>query len=150
MSKSLVIDKLSATSLKEVLWETLNEIKSDKMLPAQGDAIASQRSSKIRRVSSSNSDCSPFCITTARYHPAFVSYEFLRLLLLLSVCLNQLNSLLNRRRDHNAGICRGDLHKSADHTNELLCPYVRERREQVRRDNRTTGKAGIVEPVKQN
>jgi hypothetical protein len=49
MSKSRVIDKLSATSLKEVLWETLNEIKTDKMLPAQGDAIASQAREILRK-----------------------------------------------------------------------------------------------------
>ena len=42
--------KLSATSLKEVLWSTLNEIKSDKMLPAQGDAIAAQAREILRTV----------------------------------------------------------------------------------------------------
>jgi len=41
---------LSATNLKEALWETLNDIKSDKMLPAQGDAIASQAREILRTV----------------------------------------------------------------------------------------------------
>jgi hypothetical protein len=50
MSKSRVIDKLSATSLKDVLWETLNEIKGDKMLPGQGDAIASQAREILRTI----------------------------------------------------------------------------------------------------
>lgn len=50
MSKSRVIDKLSATSLKEILWETLDESKTDKMLPAQGDAIASQAREILRTI----------------------------------------------------------------------------------------------------
>lgn len=41
---------LCATSLKQVLWETLNEIKSDKILPAQGDAIAAQAREILRTV----------------------------------------------------------------------------------------------------
>lgn len=41
---------LSATNLKTALWETLNDIKSDKMLPAQGDAIASQAREILRTV----------------------------------------------------------------------------------------------------
>jgi hypothetical protein len=55
MSKSPETDKaraqkLSATSLKTVLWETLNEIKTDTMLPAQGDAIASQAREILRTI----------------------------------------------------------------------------------------------------
>ena len=42
--------KLSATNLKAALWDTLNQIKSDKMLPAQGDAIAAQAREILRTV----------------------------------------------------------------------------------------------------
>jgi len=42
--------KLSAVSLKESLWETLNAIKSDTMLPGQGDAIAAQAREILRTV----------------------------------------------------------------------------------------------------
>ena len=41
---------LSATNLKTQLWETLIEIKSDTMLPAQGDAIAAQAREILRTV----------------------------------------------------------------------------------------------------
>lgn len=41
---------LSAVNLKNVLWETLNEIKSDTILPAQGDAIAAQAREILRTV----------------------------------------------------------------------------------------------------
>ena len=41
---------LSASSLKDALWETLNRIKSDDMLPAQGDAIASQARELLRTI----------------------------------------------------------------------------------------------------
>lgn len=41
---------LSAVNLKDALWETLNEVKSDKMLPAQGDAIACQAREILRTV----------------------------------------------------------------------------------------------------
>jgi len=42
--------KLSAGSLKDILWETLNEIKTDQMLPAQGDAIAAQAREILRTI----------------------------------------------------------------------------------------------------
>lgn len=42
--------KLSAVNLKNTLWETLNEIKSDKMLPAQGDAVAAQAREILRTI----------------------------------------------------------------------------------------------------
>lgn len=42
--------ELSAVNLKEVLWETLHAIKGDAMLPAQGDAIASQAREILRTV----------------------------------------------------------------------------------------------------
>lgn len=41
---------LSATNLKNALWDTLNQIKSDKMLAAQGDAIASQAREILRTI----------------------------------------------------------------------------------------------------
>lgn len=41
---------LSAVNLKNALWETLNDIKSDKMQAAQGDAIASQAREILRTV----------------------------------------------------------------------------------------------------
>lgn len=41
---------LSATNLKDALWETLVNIKEDKMLAAQGDAIASQAREILRTV----------------------------------------------------------------------------------------------------
>ncbi len=44
------MSNLSAVNLKNVLWETLNNIKSDNMLPAQGDAIAAQAREIIRTV----------------------------------------------------------------------------------------------------
>jgi hypothetical protein len=42
--------KLSAVNLKDALWETLQAIKGDDMLPAQGDAIAAQAREIIRTV----------------------------------------------------------------------------------------------------
>lgn len=44
------MNALSAINLKAVLWETLNEIKSDKMQAAQGDAIAAQAREILRTV----------------------------------------------------------------------------------------------------
>lgn len=41
---------LSAQNLKEELWDTLIQIKSDKMLAAQGDAIASQAREILRTI----------------------------------------------------------------------------------------------------
>lgn len=41
---------LTAINLKSVLWDTLNDIKSDKMLPGQGDAIAAQAREILRTV----------------------------------------------------------------------------------------------------
>lgn len=43
-------DKLTAVNLKNALWETLQSIKNDDMLPAQGDAIASQAREILRTV----------------------------------------------------------------------------------------------------
>jgi len=41
---------LSATNLKAALWETLNDVKNDKMQAAQGDAIAGQAREILRTV----------------------------------------------------------------------------------------------------
>ncbi len=50
MSAKQATKLLSAVNLKNVLWDTLNEIKTDKMLPAQGDAIAAQAREILRTV----------------------------------------------------------------------------------------------------
>ena len=42
--------QLTAVNLKNALWDTLQEIKADNMLPAQGDAIASQAREILRTV----------------------------------------------------------------------------------------------------
>lgn len=42
--------KLTATNLKKALWETMQGIKGDQILPAQGDAIASQAREILRTV----------------------------------------------------------------------------------------------------
>lgn len=41
---------LSAVSLKNALWETLEAIKADKMQASQGDAIAAQAREILRTV----------------------------------------------------------------------------------------------------
>ena len=41
---------LSAVNLKNALWETLQDIKSDKMQANQGDAIAAQAREILRTV----------------------------------------------------------------------------------------------------
>ena len=41
---------LTATNLKNALWETLNGIKGGQVQPAQGDAIASQAREILRTV----------------------------------------------------------------------------------------------------
>lgn len=46
----MAMKRLSAVNLKDSLWETLNAIKSDTMLPAQGDAIAAQAREILRTV----------------------------------------------------------------------------------------------------
>lgn len=43
-------DTLSAVNLKNALWGTLQAIKDDTMLPAQGDAIAAQAREILRTV----------------------------------------------------------------------------------------------------
>jgi hypothetical protein len=44
------MNALSAVNLKTALWETLNDIKSDKMQASQGDAIAAQAREILRTV----------------------------------------------------------------------------------------------------
>jgi len=44
------IKDLTATNLKEALWETLNDIKGGTIQPGQGDAIASQAREILRTV----------------------------------------------------------------------------------------------------
>jgi hypothetical protein len=46
----VTMKNLSATNLKAALWETLNDVKSDKMQAAQGDAIAGQAREILRTV----------------------------------------------------------------------------------------------------
>lgn len=42
--------KLSAVNLKDALWETLQGIKDDNILPGQGDAVAAQAREILRTV----------------------------------------------------------------------------------------------------
>ena len=44
------MQNLTAPNLKQALWETLNNIKDNKMEPGQGDAIASQAREILRTV----------------------------------------------------------------------------------------------------
>lgn len=48
--KNSTAGKLSAVALKEALWGTLQEIKSDRMQANQGDAIAAQAREILRTV----------------------------------------------------------------------------------------------------
>lgn len=45
-----VIGPLSAGSLRDVLWETLNDVRRNDMLPNRADAIASQAREILRTV----------------------------------------------------------------------------------------------------
>ena len=42
--------QLTATSLKEALWNTLNEVRGKKMTPGHADAIAAQAREILRTV----------------------------------------------------------------------------------------------------
>ena len=44
------IKELTASNLKQALWDTLNDIKSGVVQPGQGDAIASQAREILRTV----------------------------------------------------------------------------------------------------
>lgn len=52
------MNELTATNLKQALWETLNNVKSDAMQPAQGDAIAAQAREILRTVKTQLQVCS--------------------------------------------------------------------------------------------
>lgn len=45
-----IIRPLTASSLKDILWETLNAVKSEHMLPNRADAIAAQSREILRTV----------------------------------------------------------------------------------------------------
>ena len=45
-----IIRPLTASSLKEVLWETLNDVRSEQMLPNRADAIAAQSREILRTI----------------------------------------------------------------------------------------------------
>lgn len=45
------MDKLTATNLKNILWETLNDIRSGKKEPAEADSIAVQSREILRTTS---------------------------------------------------------------------------------------------------
>ena len=49
-TKAATNSTLTAINLKTVLWQTLNDIKTDVMLPGQGDAIAVQAREILRTV----------------------------------------------------------------------------------------------------
>lgn len=44
------MQELSASNLKDALWETLNGIKENKIQPGQGDSIAAQAREILRTV----------------------------------------------------------------------------------------------------
>ena len=50
MTASSKAKALTATNLKDALWDTLQQVKTDSMLPAQGDAIAAQAREILRTV----------------------------------------------------------------------------------------------------
>lgn len=50
MTASSKAKDLTATNLKDALWDTLQQVKTDSMLPAQGDAIAAQAREILRTV----------------------------------------------------------------------------------------------------
>lgn len=43
-------DKLNAVNLKDALWTTLNDLRSGKITPGAGDAVASQAREILRTV----------------------------------------------------------------------------------------------------
>lgn len=44
------MEKLSAVNLKNALWDTLQGIKNENVLPGQGDAVAAQAREILRTV----------------------------------------------------------------------------------------------------
>ena len=45
-----VIRPLTASSLKDILWETLNDVKTEQMMPNRADAIAAQSREILRTI----------------------------------------------------------------------------------------------------
>jgi hypothetical protein len=45
-----IIRPLTASALKSVLWETLNDVKTEQMLPNRADAIAAQSREILRTI----------------------------------------------------------------------------------------------------
>lgn len=45
-----IIRPLTASSLKEILWETLNDVKTEQMLPNRADSIAAQSREILRTI----------------------------------------------------------------------------------------------------
>lgn len=45
-----VFRPLTASSLKDVLWETLNDVKTEQMMPNRADAIAAQSREILRTI----------------------------------------------------------------------------------------------------
>ncbi len=45
-----LIRPLTASSLKDILWETLNDVKSEQMLPNRADAVAAQSREILRTI----------------------------------------------------------------------------------------------------
>lgn len=45
-----MIRPLTASSLKDILWETLNDVKTEQMLPNRADAIAAQSREILRTI----------------------------------------------------------------------------------------------------
>ena len=49
-SATTLIRPLTASSLKDILWETLNDVKTEKMLPNRADAVAAQSREILRTI----------------------------------------------------------------------------------------------------
>jgi hypothetical protein len=45
-----VIRPLTASSLKDILWETLNDVRTEQMMPNRADAIAAQSREILRTI----------------------------------------------------------------------------------------------------
>ena len=50
MPEGSTLLKLNATNLKDVLWDTLQKVKSGEMLPQAGDVVATQAREILRCV----------------------------------------------------------------------------------------------------
>ncbi len=49
-SATTLIRPLTANSLKDILWETLNDVKTEQMLPNRADAVAAQSREILRTI----------------------------------------------------------------------------------------------------